>query len=1265
MLKVFKKAIVVLLLILVVVEVNHLEGLTKIKVPDFKLSTSNLQLFKNSLPSFSSLFSTVATADEPTSGVCGENAKWSYDASTLTLTISGYGDMDNYGTWWLPWHNYKPQIKNIIISNSITSIAGYAFQDCENVESINIPNSITTIGDHAFCRCTGLKELIIPNGVREIYWAAFSGCAGLTKITLPASLTYVGDYAFSVGELESLTLIYTGTISQWCSICFSHYTANPIQYTNRFLVNGKLVSTIKENDLKGIERIGAYAFYNYSPLSTVIMPNNIRGVDSSAFMNCSGLSSVTISNTIEYISDNAFNGCSGLTNPDIPNSVTWIDDWAFCGCTSFTKVIIPESVTHLGMGVFANCSYLTEANIPDSINEVPSHLFYYCTNLDSICLPDNITYINDSAFEHCIGLTNVIIPQRVEVIGQKAFMGCVGLENIIIPGNVTTIYDNAFSHCTGAEKLTVSPGVEYICKEAFEKCTGLSSVTIPGTVITIGDRAFRDCTGLASVEILNGVETIEPYAFVGCINITDMEFPHSITEIGAHAFDGCTGLESVVIPNSVKSLGDRAFTGCTNLKNISLSDSLTMIGAYPFHNTGFYSDESNWDNGVLYVGKYLTETNGNISNDYEVKPGTILISPQSFANCTDLSTLILPKSVIYIGRGAFSDCKALTDVYYSGSVNDRDLITLESYLNEYLLDAVWHYASLRSSDAAELWDPESFFTSSTYKYNPELAYVCAVGCEQAETKNKIEAHYKSLGFSEDEIETNHYGFNDYGCYGIAVKEYNDFNLMMITVRGTKTWREGLADYTTKADKEFYGYSAYGAVKEIHDFVIETVNAVISKHNFLISNGKMTKVLITGHSLGGATANLLGANFNNLARNYGGHNGLTFSVNDVYCYTFGAIDSIGNAFYNSDSMVLPLPVESGYRNIHNVYNFYDTFGPAWAGLSLENGIGTGIKKFGVFHCFSDKRTGDRTDATDLSNPTDAHNEPTYINAVYNLNVDEKGTDYICKGKGDKGYSIFKAQWPTNVFVMDNDSPVCLVKNNISTITVPGSFTDVQVNDCVVEFNNTNIELVAAGENTVFVVPEEYDYYFVMRLNQIFKNKNDYTTSYWLIKSTSQDSGAASYLGVSNQMLGKTYQTDKLSVDIKDFKIYQIDPNNPPEPDEPDNPNPTPTDVPKASIIKGNPSDGKKTYDYRSNVTFTANVPDGGSVQWYIDGEPAGSDKTLTVEDRKSSYKVTIVVTDKDGNQTMDEEQVTIKNGFFDKIVWFFKHLFNPGACNVVQ
>ena len=118
-----------------------------------------------------------------------------------------------------------------------------------------------------------------------------------------------------------------------------------------------------------------------------------------------------------------------------------------------------------------------------------------------------------------------------------------------------------------------------------------------------------------------------------------------------------------------------------------------------------------------------------------------------------------------------------------------------------------------------------------------------------------------------------------------------------------------------------------------------------------------------------------------------------------------------------------------------------------------------------------------------------------------------------------------------------------------------------------------------------------------------------------------------------------------------------------PGDPDTP-PSPG-ITGADIIKGNPANKQKTYNYKTTVTFTAIVPEGSSVQWYINGNKAGTDSTLTVKESTGGYEVKVIATGSDGKQTMDEEKVTIKNGFFDKLIWFFVHLFNPGAYIIEQ
>ena len=105
------------------------------------------------------------------SGTCGTFLEWTLD-SEGTLKISGLGAMD-YGTF-APWS--RDEVKNVIISHGVTTIANYAFMSCSNLKSITIPNSVMSIGQSAFSSCDSLTSITIPQNVKSIGFAAFESC---------------------------------------------------------------------------------------------------------------------------------------------------------------------------------------------------------------------------------------------------------------------------------------------------------------------------------------------------------------------------------------------------------------------------------------------------------------------------------------------------------------------------------------------------------------------------------------------------------------------------------------------------------------------------------------------------------------------------------------------------------------------------------------------------------------------------------------------------------------------------------------------------------------------------------------------------------------------------------------------------------------------------------------------------------------------------------------------------------------------------------
>ena len=160
---------------------------------------------------------------------------------------------------------------------------------------------------------------------------------------------------------------------------------------------------------------------------------------------------------------------------------------------------------------------------------------------------------------------------------------------------------------------------------------------------------------ITTVVIENGITNIGDYAFYTMQNITEIRVPDSVTSMGAYAFAECIKLKSVNVPDSVASIGEKAFD-----------------------KTKIYYTMSAWDNGyVLYVDNALVMTKGVMKGSYTAREGTTVIADSAFSRQEEITEILLPDTVIGIGKEAFYACYALTSVnipYGVKSIGDRTFV---------------------------------------------------------------------------------------------------------------------------------------------------------------------------------------------------------------------------------------------------------------------------------------------------------------------------------------------------------------------------------------------------------------------------------------------------------------------------------------------------------------------------------------------------------------------------------------------------------------
>ena len=128
-----------------------------------------------------------------------------------------------------------------------------------------------------------------------------------------------------------------------------------------------------------------------------------------------------------------------------------------------------------------------------------------------------------------------------------------------------------------------------------------------------------------------------------------------------------TSITKVVIQYGVTGIGDGAFYNCQKLTSISIGDSVTRIGRSAFDGTAYYNNADNWEDDVLYIGKYLIASRSSKSGKYIIKDGTKCIGPHAFANRSGLTSIMIPDSVKSIGMYAFS-YSGLTSIIIPDSV---------------------------------------------------------------------------------------------------------------------------------------------------------------------------------------------------------------------------------------------------------------------------------------------------------------------------------------------------------------------------------------------------------------------------------------------------------------------------------------------------------------------------------------------------------------------------------------------------------------------
>ena len=301
----------------------------------------------------------------------------------------------------------------------------------------------------------------------------------------------------------------------------------------------------------------------------------------------------------------------------------------------------------------------------------------------TVIIDEGVTNIGDYAFEDCENLTGITIGKDVTRIGTCAFEGCGALTDVTLGSGVTVIEASAFCYCSALTDITIPENVISVGECAFEGCTGLTGINVSENNAFYcsqnGILFDKNKTALicypsgkqGSYSVPEYVSYIEKYAFTDCVGLISVSIGSGVTSIGSYAFCGCRSLVKITIPPNVTSIGDYAFERCGALTSVTIPDSIKSIGNY------------------------------------------------AFSGCNSLLSAALPDSIKNIGYSAFSGCSRLRDVYYGGTEESWNKISIGLY-NKPLQNAEIHYSAVIpytvvSASAANSYNTVSVTSNTAYE----------------------------------------------------------------------------------------------------------------------------------------------------------------------------------------------------------------------------------------------------------------------------------------------------------------------------------------------------------------------------------------------------------------------------------------------------------------------------------------------------------------------------------------------------------------------
>ena len=214
----------------------------------------------------------------------------------------------------------------------------------------------------------------------------------------------------------------------------------------------------------------------------------------------------------------------------------------------------------------------------------------------------------------------------------------------------------------------------------------------------------EDLFGLSAMPDSNGImiTEIKRQEDFDVLYVPEIINGKTVEGIGAGALKGTipSHASTIVFPDTVRYVEEDAFASIPEV-NIILNGTLTHIEEGSFFGAALITKIS-LGKGITTI-PYRAFSNCAMLKTANLPEGITAIEENAFDGCERLVTLILPSTLIAIEDSAFEECDSLKTVFFGGTEEEFDLISIAAE-NEAIENAtVYYYSEEQPTSEGNFW----------------------------------------------------------------------------------------------------------------------------------------------------------------------------------------------------------------------------------------------------------------------------------------------------------------------------------------------------------------------------------------------------------------------------------------------------------------------------------------------------------------------------------------------------------------------------------